>query len=453
MSYESSEEETIVNGSREGVLPLKQVDEISKPDPVHRNQRKRYPWWVRSVNEPTIAIDRDKLRRMKISKATLSSAARFFTPENLEEMVNKFAEIGISRYIGVDETIKMHRQKRALVEKWLQENSPGFNHADWALYYAAFSVQYNFSFNFYELTDKSAFVNVCERYGLKPWKASRLEASRKIEKAAIALGASQVGYTLIDPMYLYEGISYPPEMKYVIVIFTRWTPEGDRRRDTALGGMDNRICSSRENFIVSALRNFIRGLGYREDVLRGPHLAYGVLAGLGELGRTNRLVSPIFGAGGRVTSLVTDLPLAIDKPIDFGLQEFCRHCKKCAKACPAGAISMAKEPSWEPKGEWSTPGKRVYYENSVLCYTYLSSRNTVCSLCMAACPWTKQSKTSMHYLAKSISSKFSSLSRVMVFFDDLFGYGPTSNPKLYEKWWDLDIPEYGLDSHRHKGRL
>jgi hypothetical protein len=33
----------------------------------------------------------------------------------------------------------------------------------------------------------------------------------------------------------------------------------------------------------------------------------------------------------------------------------------------------------------------------------------------------------------------------MVFLDDLFGYGPTSNPELYEKWWDLDLHEYGLD--------
>jgi hypothetical protein len=33
----------------------------------------------------------------------------------------------------------------------------------------------------------------------------------------------------------------------------------------------------------------------------------------------------------------------------------------------------------------------------------------------------------------------------MVFLDNLFGYGPTSNPELYEEWWDLDMHEYGLD--------
>jgi hypothetical protein len=39
------------------------------------------------------------------------------------------------------------------------------------------------------------------------------------------------------------------------------------------------------------------------------------------------------------------------------------------------------------------------------------------------------------------------MARAMVFLDDLFGYGPISDPELIEKWWDLDLPEYGLDSH------
>lgn len=425
--------------------------EHPEQDTVYRDQRKRYPWWVKSVDEITTATDKSKAKPMDISKATFSPPARFFKPHNIEEEAAKAAGFGISQHIGVDKTVQMHRDKWAWIEKSLKEDVPGFSHADWALYYAAYSVQYNFSFSFEELTEKSAFTNVHERYGLDPWNGSRLEASRKIEKAAIMLGASQVGFTMLDPMYLYKQAQnqFPPEMKYVIVLLTRWSPQGDNRRDTALGAMDNRVCSSREQQLISAFRNFITGLGYKVTGLPGPHLAYAVQAGMGELGRMNRMVSPIVGAGTRVTALGTDLPLAIDKPIDFGLQEFCRHCKKCAKACPAGAVSMAKEPSWEPKGEWNVSGKRVYYENSSLCYTYLTSRSTVCSLCMAACPWTKQARTSLHKVSKAISAKLPFLSKSMVFMDDLFGYGPTSDPELIEKWWDLDQPEYGLDP-RHK---
>ena len=445
MAHELSGEETTVSDAGEVGLPSNQVDEAADPALVYRNQRKRYPWWVKGVNEPTTAIDRERHRRMNPERLVEDMVSRFYYGKNREEIVRKRAHLSLPQYIGAGKAAALGKKGWTERKRWLKENSPGFRHEDWALFHAAESVQYNLGFDFYELTAKSAFVSVCERYGLEPWKGSKLEASQKVEKAAIALGASQVGFTQIDPMYLYEEASYPPEMKYVIVTFIRWTPEGDRRRDTALGGADNRICSSRQYFLDSALRNFIRGLGYRESVLNGLSIPHAVNAGMGELGRANRMVSPVHGMGGRITALVTDLPLAIDKPIDFGLQAFCRHCRKCAQACPAGALSMEREPSWEPKGAWNNPGKRAYFEDSVKCFSYMTQRSTVCSLCLAACPWTKQSKTSLHYVAKALSAKLPFLSPAMVFLDDLFGYGPTSDLELVEKWWDLDLHEYGLD--------
>jgi epoxyqueuosine reductase QueG len=44
----------------------------------------------------------------------------------------------------------------------------------------------------------------------------------------------------------------------------------------------------------------------------------------------NRMVNPLFGGNVRIGAVLTDLPLAVDKPIDFGLQKFCVKCKKCA---------------------------------------------------------------------------------------------------------------------------
>jgi hypothetical protein len=82
----------------------------------------------------------------------------------------------------------------------------------------------------------------------------------------------------------------------------------------------------------------------------------------------------------------------------------------------------------------------------------MTQRNTVCSLCLAACPWTKQSHTSLHSFVKPISANLPFLAPIMVKLDDLFGYGPTNDPEMYEKWWDLDIPEYGLDPRTHKTR-
>jgi epoxyqueuosine reductase len=58
-------------------------------------------------------------------------------------------------------------------------------------------------------------------------------------------------------------------------------------------------------------------------------------AGLGFLGRNNLLVHPQFGAGVRLSSVLTDMPLLDDEPIPND----CGQCAACIMACPAEAIS------------------------------------------------------------------------------------------------------------------
>ena len=41
----------------------------------------------------------------------------------------------------------------------------------------------------------------------------------------------------------------------------------------------------------------------------------------------------------RLAKVYTDLPLAIDRPIEFGVQQFCLTCKKCARKCRAQQLS------------------------------------------------------------------------------------------------------------------
>jgi epoxyqueuosine reductase len=58
-------------------------------------------------------------------------------------------------------------------------------------------------------------------------------------------------------------------------------------------------------------------------------------AGLGFWGRNNLLVHPQFGAGVRLSSVFTDMPLVDDEPIPND----CGECTACMLACPAEAIS------------------------------------------------------------------------------------------------------------------
>ncbi|MBW2062312.1 MAG: hypothetical protein JRI95_12240 [Deltaproteobacteria bacterium] len=120
MTHGLSGEETTVNDAGEIGLPSGQVDEAPDPAPVYRNQRKRYPWWVKSVNEPTTATDRERHRRMDKERLTTDLVGRFYHKEDRAEVVNKTANLGLPQYIGVDKAALLvkkgwARQKRCRV--------------------------------------------------------------------------------------------------------------------------------------------------------------------------------------------------------------------------------------------------------------------------------------------------------------------------------------------------
>jgi epoxyqueuosine reductase QueG len=64
------------------------------------------------------------------------------------------------------------------------------------------------------------------------------------------------------------------------------------------------------------------------------HKQIGYLAGLGWIGRNNLLVNNKLGSQFRLVSVLTDLPLAADKP----KKEDCGKCMLCVEICPAQAI-------------------------------------------------------------------------------------------------------------------
>jgi len=69
------------------------------------------------------------------------------------------------------------------------------------------------------------------------------------------------------------------------------------------------------------------------------HRSVGALAGIGWIGRSTLLVHPDFGAQVRYVTVLTDLPLAVARP----LQMDCGECRKCVEICPAKAISERKD--------------------------------------------------------------------------------------------------------------
>jgi len=64
------------------------------------------------------------------------------------------------------------------------------------------------------------------------------------------------------------------------------------------------------------------------------HKEVGYLAGLGWIGRNNLLVNKHFGSHFRLVTILTDMPLNLDKPIE----DNCGDCRICVEACPCQAI-------------------------------------------------------------------------------------------------------------------
>jgi reductive dehalogenase len=126
-----------------------------------------------------------------------------------------------------------------------------------------------------------------------------------------------------------------------------------------------------------------------------------VEAGLGEVARTGFCVTPEVGGNCRMAVVTTDLPMAVDRPIDYGVAEFCRKCKICAEQCPSGAISRA-----DSSEGMMIRGYEHWFINNGACYNHWreSMGPMGCRLCVAVCPYSRKDNW-MHDLARQVDSR------------------------------------------------
>ena len=80
-------------------------------------------------------------------------------------------------------------------------------------------------------------------------------------------------------------------------------------------------------------------LDWKKHIGHVSHKHVGELAGLGWIGRNNLLVNPDLGARFRLVTILTDIPLEPDKPLELS----CDVCKKCLPTCPADAIKDTQQ--------------------------------------------------------------------------------------------------------------
>ena len=273
---------------------------------------------------------------------------------------------------------ELTKERNDNLKKFVESNRPGYTLMDWAYYVGANAnlVNTGFSINWPNRSGNSwqSFANLPLSDALTPLYQSygKLEnnpplATRLIRKMSHQFGADAVGFSLVDRKWVYshwfdeetrehypikftdepgyesynEPIQLedrtqviPKEMKYAVVLIYEMDEMGMATAPTLNQLATTHATYSQISFTTVMLAEFIRGLGYNaipsaNDTALSIPLA--IDAGLGELGRNAKLITPRFGSRCRISKVITDMPLTVGYARPWGVTEFCNACGKCAK--------------------------------------------------------------------------------------------------------------------------
>lgn len=137
--------------------------------------------------------------------------------------------------------------------------------------------------------------------------------------------AISIGYRLPDAVI--QGIEDRPTLLYSSAYKTaNWLLDQTAAR---LAALIHRAGGTAVPIPASQIVDWDEQLGHMSHKLMGRE------AGHGWIGKSGLLVNPVHGARVRYATVLTDLPLPLDAPIEGG----CGECRICIEMCPAGAIS------------------------------------------------------------------------------------------------------------------
>lgn len=192
----------------------------------------------------------------------------------------------------------------------------------------------------------------------------------------------------------------------------------------------------RFSLIGGVIGEQIRRLGYSArvhsvldgEVLQPPLL---LLSGLGEVSRIGEVIlNPYLGPRLKSGVVTTSMPMAHDKPIDFGLQRFCEACNKCARECPSGAITAGPKLMYNGYEIWKSDAEKCAR------YRLTNSAGGMCGRCMKTCPWNLEglfAEAPFRWLAMNAPGS----ARALAALDDRLGRGAINPVKKW--WWDIEL--------------
>ncbi|MGG7564993.1 reductive dehalogenase [Rhodovulum sp. DZ06] len=267
-----------------------------------------------------------------------------------------------------------------------------------------------------------------------------------LKAASYFLGADAAGLSRCPDWAWYshdaagEAITPPHDQALSLIIDQGYETMEGASGDDWISVAQSMRAYLRFSLLGGVIAQQIRNLGYSAkahsvmdgDVLQPPLL---LLSGLGEVSRIGEVIlNPYLGPRLKSGAVTTDMPVAHDKPIDFGLQRFCEACNKCARECPSGAITAGPKLMFNGYETWKSDSQR--------CATYriTTEGGAMCGRCMKTCPWNLEgifAEAPFRWAAMNIPSAAPALARL----DDAVGNGGLNPVKKW--WWDIELAENG----------
>ncbi len=204
-----------------------------------------------------------------------------------------------------------------------------------------------------------------------------------IKAAARSMGAELVGVTEVPEEALYEGRDTP--FKFAICLGLSMNRDAMVQAPQEPAAVEVMRSYRVVGRVAVKLAEKIRGMGWPARAYGNPngtdilHIPLAVSAGLGQLGKHGSMISKEYGSNFRLATVLTDLPMTIDQPVDIGVDDICLTCRRCVLDCPPDAIYNEKQ---------LVRGEKKWYVDFDKCVPYFV-KTLGCAICIEVCPWSE----------------------------------------------------------------
>ncbi len=209
------------------------------------------------------------------------------------------------------------------------------------------------------------------------------EWTAELERFVASGDCEMTGVTPLKQEWVFEHEA--TDLPNVIVLGVQHDYDELRHVPELRGGKDVTRQYARAAEVSKKVAAWLRDEGYQAEAVTGPMTGTILLippaleCGFGELGKHGSIINPEFGSAFRLGAVLTDAPFAPTPPRDFGIEDFCRKCRVCEKACPPEAISPSMQ---------TVRGVEKWYVDFDTCIPFFAETSG-CAICIAVCPWSK----------------------------------------------------------------